>query len=65
MIDLSDIESLTRFHRDRKFFLNTLKRTGRPLVLTLNGRAVLVVQDAQAYQRTFSRNGKPNGKPAT
>jgi PHD/YefM family antitoxin component YafN of YafNO toxin-antitoxin module len=27
-----------------------LKKTGRPVVLTVNGKATLVVQDASAYQ---------------
>jgi PHD/YefM family antitoxin component YafN of YafNO toxin-antitoxin module len=31
-----------------------LKKTKRPLVLTINGKAEAVVQDAQAYQLTVT-----------
>jgi PHD/YefM family antitoxin component YafN of YafNO toxin-antitoxin module len=51
MISLKDdIESLTRFKRNTPGFLKQLRRTGRPLVLTVNGKAELIVQDAASYQ---------------
>lgn len=51
MIDLSrDIHSLTDFKRKTTDFIQQLKETGAPLVLTVNGKAELVVQDAGAYQ---------------
>lgn len=50
-IDLSDIHPLTGFLRDHKFHLERLHATGRPEVLTVNGRARVVVQDAEAYQK--------------
>jgi PHD/YefM family antitoxin component YafN of YafNO toxin-antitoxin module len=31
--------------------MKQLKKTKRPVVLTVNGKAAAVVQDAQAYQR--------------
>lgn len=51
MIDLADIHPLTDFLRNHKEHLAKLKRAGRPEVLTVNGRAELVVQDAESYQR--------------
>ena len=52
MIDLSeDIHSLSAFKRKTAQFMNQLKETGRPVVLTINGKAELVVQDAAGYQR--------------
>jgi prevent-host-death family protein len=52
VIDLTaDIHSLTDFKRRTTDFVGQLKRTGHPLVLTVNGKAELVVQDAAAYQR--------------
>lgn len=51
MIDLTDIQSLSEFQRRTKEHLKTMQRTGRPKVLTVNGRAALVVQDAKAYQK--------------
>lgn len=32
-------------------FLTQLKETGHPLVLTINGNAEIVLQDAKSYQR--------------
>lgn len=52
MLDLSrDIHPLTDFKRNTTDFLAQLKATGQPLVLTINGKAELVVQDARSYQR--------------
>ncbi len=48
-----DIHPLTDFKRKTSDFLRQLKETGNPLVLTINGKADLVVQDAASYQRLF------------
>lgn len=51
MLDLTkDIRSLTEFKRNTTELVDNLKRTKHPLVLTVNGKAELVVQDAQSYQ---------------
>src|SRR5271154_2998541 len=53
-MDLSqDIHPLTDFKRNTPEFLRQLKESGNPVVLTVNGRAELVVQDAASYQRLF------------
>jgi prevent-host-death family protein len=55
MIDItSDIQSLTTFRRSSGEFLKQLKKTKRPVVLTVNGKAEAVVQDAEAYQRLLN-----------
>ena len=74
MIAIQDIRSLTDFQRDTKAHLKRLKRTGRPEVLTVNGCAELIVQDAAAYeetidairgiQRGLDEMAKGKGKPA-
>lgn len=46
-----DIHSLTDFKRHTVDFVKQLKKDHRPLVLTVNGRAEVVVQDAESYQR--------------
>jgi prevent-host-death family protein len=52
MIDIAeDIQSLSTFKRDTAKMAAQLRKTGRPVVLTVNGKAELVVQDAAAYQR--------------
>jgi hypothetical protein len=50
MVNIDDIRSLTDFQRNTKSHLRRLKSTGRPEVLTINGRAQLIVQDAAAYE---------------
>jgi hypothetical protein len=50
-IDLTDILSLTDFQRAAKQHISRLRRTGKAQVLTVNGAAALVVQDAKSYQR--------------
>ena len=52
MLDISrDIQSLTDFKKNTSEFVNQMKQTGEPVVLTINGEAELVVQDAAAYQK--------------
>ena len=51
MINLSrDIHSLTDFKRNTNDFVKQMKETRSPVVLTVNGKAELVVQDAESYQ---------------
>lgn len=45
-----DIDSLTHFKRNTAEVIEQLKSTGEPMVLTVNGRAEVVVQDAASYQ---------------
>src|SRR5712691_8507857 len=52
MIDLSqDIHSLSDFKRKTTTFTARMKKSGQPVVLTINGKAELVVQAAAGYQR--------------
>lgn len=46
-----DIHSLTDFKRHTPEFLKQLKATGEPVILTVNGKAEVVVQDAASYQK--------------
>jgi hypothetical protein len=50
MFSVQDIRSLTDFQRHTKAHLKRLKATGRPAVLTVNGKAELIVQDAAAFE---------------
>jgi PHD/YefM family antitoxin component YafN of YafNO toxin-antitoxin module len=52
MPDLNrDIRSLSNSKRNAPEFLRELKETGHPVVLTINGKAELVVQDSASYQK--------------
>ena len=56
MINLSqDIHPLTDFKRNTSDFMSKMKKTRRPVVLTVNGKAELVVQDAESYQKILDR----------
>lgn len=50
MINLTEIRSLTDFMRHSKECIGKIKNQGTPMVLTVNGKAELVVQDAKSYQ---------------
>jgi len=55
MIDVTqDIHSLTTFKRNSSNLMKRIKKTGRPLVLTVNGKAQAIVLDASAYQEVAS-----------
>jgi prevent-host-death family protein len=52
MLDLGkDTQQITNFRRQSGDFLKQLRKTKRPIVLTVKGKAAAVVQDADAYQR--------------
>ena len=46
----TDIRPLTEFKRETVRFVARLKKTGRPSVLTVNGKPSVVVMDAAAWQ---------------
>jgi prevent-host-death family protein len=50
MIDVTHIHSLTTCKRNSSGLMKRMKKTGRPLVLTVNGEAEAVLLDATAYQ---------------
>jgi prevent-host-death family protein len=52
MLDITkDIQSLRTFRRRSGEFVKRPKKSKRALVLTVKGKATVVVQDAEAYQR--------------
>ena len=56
MLDINrDIDSLSNFKRHTPEFLRQLKESGHPVVLTVNGRAELVVQDTASYQKLIEQ----------
>jgi len=51
MFQLEDIHPLTDFQRNAKSHLNRVNKTGRPEVLTVNGRAEAVLVGRKAYEK--------------
>jgi prevent-host-death family protein len=47
---IQDIHSMTTFKRNSSGLMKRIKKTGRPLVLTVKGKAEAVVLDAAAYR---------------
>src|SRR3954463_3822466 len=58
MINPRDVFALTDFQRHAKSHIRRLKRTGRAQVLTVNGRAAVVIQDAATYERAMSLSAR-------
>jgi prevent-host-death family protein len=51
MIDVTqDIQSVTTFKRNSSGLMKRIRKTGRPLVLTVKGKAEAVLLDAAAYR---------------
>lgn len=55
MIQTQNIHSLTDFQRNTASHVRKLRETGLPQVLTVKGRAELIVQTADAYQALLSK----------
>ena len=56
MVSLTeDIHPLTDFKRKTLDFVKQMQKTKRPVVLTVNGKAEIVVQDAASYQKLVER----------
>lgn len=51
MLDTRNIYPLSDFQRNTKDFISQLKESHKPIVLTVNGKAAVVVQDAESYQK--------------
>lgn len=50
-MQLSSIRSLSEFQRNTIEHIQHLKQSGKPLVLTVNGQAQVVVRSAAAFQK--------------
>ena len=63
MLDITkDIQSLTTFRRRSGDFMKHLKKSKRPVVLTVKGKAAAIVQDAAAYQRLLDIAAKADAR---
>ena len=51
MFSANDIYSLVDFQRNTKEHVDRLTKTKRPEVLTVKGKAQVIVQDARAYEQ--------------
>jgi PHD/YefM family antitoxin component YafN of YafNO toxin-antitoxin module len=51
MLRLANICSLTEFRQNTKGFVDQMKASNSPLILTVNGRAEIVVYESEAFQK--------------
>ena len=55
MLSLNNIHPISDFQRNPKAVLGQLKASKAPIVLTVNGKAELVLQDAASYQQLLDK----------
>ncbi|MEO0645324.1 MAG: type II toxin-antitoxin system Phd/YefM family antitoxin [Cyanobacteria bacterium J06650_10] len=55
MVSLQNIQSLTEFRHNAKKYVEQLQATQAPLLLTVNGKAAIVVESAEAYEAYQAR----------
>lgn len=55
MLDARQIYPMTDFLRNHKSHVARLKETRKPEILTVNGKAEVVIQDADSYQEMMDR----------
>jgi prevent-host-death family protein len=54
-INLDNILSLTDFKRNASQYVEQVTKTHAPLVLTINGRAEVIVHDAKVFQEMLDK----------
>jgi prevent-host-death family protein len=54
MISLDNIHSLSDFKRNASNYVDQVRDSRSPIVLTVNGKAAVVVQDASAFQELLN-----------
>lgn len=57
---VEDIQPMTYFRNHSAEAMQHLRTTKRPMVLTINGKAAAVVQDAEAYQHLLDLAAEAN-----
>ena len=50
VISMDAIHSVSEFSREPEEYIKRLKATGKPEILTINGKAEIIIQDARAYE---------------
>lgn len=51
-----DIQSVTDFKQNAAKFIKQVQETKEPLILTVNGKAAVVIQDADSFEYRESSN---------
>lgn len=51
MVEINDVFPLNEFQRNADEHVERMTRSGKPQLLTVNGRAAVIVQDVASYQQ--------------
>jgi prevent-host-death family protein len=54
MLDMRNIYPSSDFQRNAKDFIARLQDSHKPIILTVNGKAAIVIQDAESYQKLLA-----------
>jgi prevent-host-death family protein len=57
---IKDIQPMTTFRNNSAEFMRHLRETKRPIILTVNGQAAAILQDAESYQRLLDLAAEAN-----
>jgi len=57
-----EVQSLTTFRRRSADIIRKLKKSRRPVLLTVKGRVTAIVQDAEAYQHLLDLAARADAK---
>ena len=56
MVDLNrDMQTLSHFKSNTSNAIAQMKQTGQPIVLTVDGKAEIIVQDTESYQQLLEK----------
>jgi PHD/YefM family antitoxin component YafN of YafNO toxin-antitoxin module len=55
MLDAREIYPLSDFQRNARQFIKQLQHSQKPIVLTVNGQASVIMQDAASYQKLLDK----------
>ena len=50
-MEVREVRSVAEFQKNMEQYVSSLKENRTPLLLTVDGHAEIVVQDAESYQR--------------
>ena len=54
-MEVREVRSVAEFQKNMEQYVSSLKKNRTPLLLTVDGHAEIVVQDAESYQRLVER----------
>src|SRR6266571_1640583 len=57
---IDDIRSVTELKRKTREILDQVRQTGRPVILTVNGKADAVLMDARTFEKHLSASNAAN-----